>query len=153
MDILTIVLLILGSSSVTAVLAAYLNRRTARAVVDKTRAETAAIAIENRQKEADYYRKRVDEAMEQLGVLEAQVKELKNEIGRTRDEYERRIGELHTKIDSLSAELKRANASLELANKTINELRLEVKAGNEVITDLRKEISQLLVDRAEKGAA
>lgn len=151
METLTIIIVaILGSSGFTALVLSIVNRRKNRIDTQKTIAETEQLANNTRQTETVYYQQRVEETIKQMRLLETQVKELKSTIESAQTQYEQRVGTLHTKIDGLVVALERANAALDVANKTIVQLRQEVKDGNIIITELRKEITQLLVDRAEK---
>lgn len=147
--LVAIVTFIFGSAG-TAALNAYLNRRKAYADTRRSDAESDATEASTRRDEVDYYQRQVKLALDEMTSLKAEVKSLKEEIEDAQRNYERRVGELIIKIDSLALELSRANTALDIANKTIVELRQEVKDGNAIITELRKEITQLLVEQAAK---
>lgn len=155
--LVAIITTFIGSSVVTALVAAYISRRKRAVDVRKATAEANAIESATRQSEVTYYQERVDATIKQMRKLESQVQELKAYIGEIQNKYEQRVGQLHGEIQGLATELERANRNLDTANETIKELRQEVKEGNKVITGLREEITglreeitKLLVDRAAK---
>lgn len=142
---------LIGGGVVTAAINAYLGRRKSEVDLRRAGAEASAVESATRQSEVAYFQKRVESYIAQMDSLEKTVANLKVYIGEIQIKYEQRVGELHTKIDLLSTQLERANRNLDTANETIVQLRQEVKDGLSTITELRKEITQLLVDQAGKS--
>lgn len=139
-----------GGGVLGTAVAAYFNRKQAKADVSHRMAETEETQAKTRRDEVEYYQKQGDRLSTKMLEMEAEVKQLKAAIETAQTKYEQRVGELHIKIDALASELKRANDNLDSANKTIKELRDEVKAGNQTILDLRGEVTTLLVQLAKK---
>jgi chromosome segregation ATPase len=146
--IITVVLAILGSQAIAAAISALINRRKTRADKYLVEAQTARMQSEDARTETAYWKEQVDDLVSELRKLQTQVNELERAIDQIRTGYEQRIAGLHDKIGNIIQELDRANAALNTANKTIAELRDRIEAGNLVITELRKEISTLLIKAA-----
>jgi chromosome segregation ATPase len=140
-DTLTFIGIILGSNTITAILVALFDRR-------RKWAETEKILSDTKQSETIYYQNRVEETIKQMRAMEKHIEQLRNTIELAQTKYEQRVGSLHLKIDGLQAALDRANEALDKANDTISQLRQEVKDGNSIITELRKEITSLLISSA-----
>jgi chromosome segregation ATPase len=146
--VIAVIVAVLGSRAIEAIISAWLNRRKTTADKHLTEAQTARLQSEDARTETAYWKERVDTLVVELGKLQAEVTELKRAIDQIRTGYEQRIAGLHDKIGNIIQELDRANAALNTANKTIAELRDRIEAGNLVITELRKEISTLLIKAA-----
>jgi chromosome segregation ATPase len=148
--ILAIILAVLGSQAIATIISTLLTRRKRTADKQLTEAQTARVLAEDARSETVYWKERVDTLVEELSKLQVEVTELKRAIDEIKTSYERRINSLHDKIAHLAQELERANRALETANATIVELRDKIEAGNKVISELREEISTLLIKAAGK---
>lgn len=151
MEWITILITFLTSTTVTAVVLKWMDRQRAAADTRLAMAEADKADLANQQSSVDFYRNQVKETIAEMTDLRQEVKELKAAVEAAQTKYEQRVGSLHEKIDTLVKELERANRNLDEAKNTISELRKEVKDGNAIIAELRKEISKLLVDRAKKN--
>lgn len=160
----TIVLAILGGGGLWQLILWLLNRSKDKAeqaqIVVNTKetavntellaAEASKVQAETKGVELVYYQNTTDALVKKVEQLEEHVKKLTTNIENAQTQYEQRVGSLHAKMDILSTALERANLALDTANKTIAELRQRVEDGNTIITDLREQVTQLLVKLAEK---
>lgn len=159
-----------GSIS-TAFAISLINKKRERSDVRKSDAEAADIESKTEQTTTEWYREQVKELTGEMRSLKTDFKDFKTSTDIERETYQRQAGSLLTKMDSMSLEQQLTNTQLTNANTKMDLMSREqertntqlvdannrLEAANTIIQSLRDEISglreqitELLVERAEK---
>lgn len=118
-----------------------------QAAAGKRHSEEMAAVIARQDAAQEQYEARVGSLRDKIDALKAEVELANKNILTLTAEVERG----NVEIARANSEVERVNGKLDEAYATIKELRIDVTTGNGVITDLREQVTQLLVKLAEKN--